>query len=112
MKIDFNEKECEAMEAYKRGDPVTGRKLQDEFLDEFKQFKREKGDHCSCPEECYLHGNCMLCVQVHRAHGDHLPYCMQRMVNEKLKVLSGLTEHSIVRMVRQPDYVTVQEEET
>ena len=48
----------------------------------------------------------MLCVQVHRGHGDHLPHCLQCMVNQKLALLSELTEHSIVKEVRQPSCIT------
>ena len=109
MKIDFNPKECQAMEAFKRGDSQQGAALQAEFIEAFKEFKRNHGDHCSCPAECSLHGNCMICVQVHRGHGDHLPYCMQCMVNKKLEALSELTEHSIVREVKQPAYITGEE---
>jgi hypothetical protein len=33
-------------------------------------------------------------VIIHRGHGDHLPHCFQNMVNERIAVLSALTEHS------------------
>lgn len=107
MQIDFNPKECEAMAAFKRGDQALGEAIQAEFLEEVKAFRKNHGDHCNCPDaNCNLHGNCVLCVQVHRGHGDHLPYCMQRMLNQKLAVLSELTEHSIVKEVKQPSYIT------
>ena len=107
MQIDFNPRECEAMAAFKRGQQELGENIQAEFISQFKEFKKNHGDHCNCPDkDCNLHGNCVLCVQVHRGHGDHLPYCMQRMVNQKLAVLSELTEHSIVKEVRQPSYLT------
>lgn len=110
MQIDFNPKECQAMEAFKRGEQALGEAIQAEFIAEFKKFKRNHGDHCSCPADCDLHGNCVICVQVHRGHGDHLPYCMQCMVNKKLALLSELTEHSIVKDVKQPSYITGQTE--
>jgi len=110
MQIDFNPKECQAMEAFKRGDSQLGAAIQAEFIAEFKEFKRNHGDHCSCPADCELHGNCVICVQVHRGHGDHLPHCMQCMVNKKLAALSELTEHSIVGEVKQPPYITGEKE--
>ena len=110
MQIDFNPKECAAMEAFKRGDGALGSAIQAEFIEEIKEFKKSNGDHCNCPADCSLHGNCMLCVQVHRGHGDHLPHCLQCMVNKKLALLSELTEHSIVKEVRQPSYITGESE--
>ena len=101
---------CQAMEAFKRGDSALGSATQGEFIEELKAFMRSGGDHGSCPENCNLHGNCVVCVQVHRGHGDHLPYCMQCMVNKKLAVLSELTEHSIVKEVKQPAYITGKED--
>lgn len=106
MQIDFNSKECEAMAAYKRCDQAMGDTLQAEFLNEIKQFRKAGGDFCSCPADCKHHGNCFECVQIHRGHGDHLPHCMQKMVNKKLAMLSELTEHSIVKEVKQPPYIT------
>lgn len=109
MKIDRNPKECEAMAAFHRGEQEQGERLQGEFLEQVKEFRKAHGDHCNCPAQCDIHGNCFLCVQVHRGHADHLPYCMHAMVNEKLAALSGLTEHSIVKEVKQPVYITVEE---
>ena len=110
MQIDFNPRECEAMAAFKRGEQALGEAIQAEFIAQFKALKKEQGDHCNCPADCDLHGNCVICVQVHRGHGDHLPYCMQAMVNRKLAALSELTEHSIVKEVKQPAYITGEEE--
>lgn len=106
MQIDFNPRECEAMEAYKRCDQALGDAIQNAFIEAVKQFRKEGGDHCSCPADCQHHGNCFVCVQIHRGHGDHLPHCMQPMVNKKLAMLSELTEHSIVTEVKQPSYIT------
>jgi len=67
------------------------------------------------PKECaamkaFKRGDCMLCVQVHRGHGDHLPHCLQCMINKKLALLSELTEHSIIKEVRQPSCITGESE--
>lgn len=108
MKIDFNETECKALEAFLRNDSDLGRSLQAEFLAELKQSMRNGEDHCPCPAECNIHGKCIICVQVHRGHGNHLPHCMHLMLNKKLASLSELSEHSIVKNVEIPDYLNEQ----
>jgi len=61
----------------------------------FLRMVRESGDYCPCTAAgCELHGDCFACVQVHRGHRGHLPFCMWDMVNERLAGLAGLTEGS------------------
>ncbi len=91
MVIDDNELEIEAMALFRRGDGAAARKLQDRFLPEVFDSGE---DYCPCPEACKHHGTCIECVTVHRGHGDHLPFCLQAMVNRRLAVLSELSEHS------------------
>ena len=106
MKIDFNETEQQAMEAFFRGDAAEGDRLQDQFLAEVLQSMREGQDHCPCKDaSCKHHGHCLQCVQIHRGHGMHLPYCMQLMLNKRLAYVSELTEHTIVNEVAIPDYL-------
>ena len=106
MKIDFNETEIKAMEAFFRGDGEGGHALQDSFLEEIKAGKKEGADHCPCKDTgCKHHGNCFECVQIHRGHGMHLPYCMQAMLNKRLAALSELSEPTITREVTVPDYL-------
>lgn len=62
---------------------------------EFLRQVRESGDHCPCKEKCPHHGNCFECVTLHRGHRDHLPMCMWDMVNERLYLLSRLTEGTL-----------------
>ena len=89
--IDNNRLEMEAMRLFKDGENKRATQLQDRFLE---QVKNSGEDHCNCPEPCKHHGNCVECVIIHRGHADHLPHCFRDMVNERLEVLSGLTEHS------------------
>jgi len=97
MIIDNNQKEKEALEAFLRGDRELGNKLQDEFLAELREFKERKGDHCPCRQPCKIHGKCMECVALHRAHRGHLPECLHSLVNDRIEKLSELTEHSIIK---------------
>ena len=103
--IDFNDTECQAMDAFLRGDGQAGTRLQEQFLARAKEAMKEGMDHCPCQADCCFHGKCVLCVMIHRGHGNHLPACMREMVNRRLEQLSGLTEHTIVRQVEIPDYL-------
>lgn len=80
MMIEKNPIEVAAMDAFKCGDIEEGRRLEGEFVRQFREAYAET-DHCSCEEPCRWHGNCKECVAIHRAHQDHLPHCF-----EKLKV--------------------------
>lgn len=105
MKIDDNELQHQAMDAFIRGNPAEGSRIQNLFIEELKQAMRAGQDHCPCPADCSIHGKCFICVQTHRGHGNHLPYCMQGMVNKKLEALSELTEHTLIDRVKRPDYL-------
>ena len=105
MQIDFHETEIKAMEAFFRGDSEEGHALQDEFLQKIEKAKSEGEDFCPCKAACKHHGNCFSCVQLHRGHGMHLPHCLQLMLNNRLKAVSELTEHTLVNEVSVPDYL-------
>ena len=37
--------------------------------------------NCNCPNEsCPRHGNCMECVEFHKAHRDKIPFCLRFMI--------------------------------
>lgn len=95
MKIDGNEKETEALKQYNEGNVKEFHRLQDEFIKELREEYKDK-DHCPCTSSCKYHGKCMECVAIHRAHLDHIPVCLRPLLNAKLKILSELTEHSII----------------
>jgi hypothetical protein len=90
--IDKNKTCMQAMDSFIEGDPKRGKELLEVFL---KEVKDSAQDHCPCPEACRYHGKCYECVTIHRGHAHHLPYCFGQMVNERLKELSQLTEHSL-----------------
>lgn len=94
MIIDGNEIEKAAMEQFHMGNRAEGLRIQEEFASKFRKEYKEK-DHCPCKKACRYHGNCKECVAIHRAHEEHVPYCMQSMINKKLKLLSELTEHTM-----------------
>lgn len=104
MIIEGNEKQLAAMVEFHKGNRRKGLELQEEFAAEFRAEYAEK-DHCPCKKACRYHGNCKECVAIHRAHGEHVPNCMRNMINNKIKLLSELTEHTIANEVELPEEV-------
>lgn len=100
MKIDLNEKELAALHAYERGDRKEAVRLENEFVEELQAAMERGEDHCSCTVPCRWHGKCAQCVAIHRAHGDHLPVCFHNMLNERLRGISALSEHTLFAQQR------------
>lgn len=101
MKIDGNEKEKKALKMQKNGQVEEGLALQEEFVIEFREAYNKK-DHCSCLVVCKYHGNCKECIAIHRGHRDHIPNCLHSLVNEKMNLLSEITEHTIANDIQSP----------
>lgn len=58
---------------------------------------------CTCPNTlCDWHGKCTECVALHRHHGDHVPACLQPMLEEKLAGVAGIAELELVPKERTP----------
>lgn len=104
MNIDGNKKEKEAMEQYHNGNRPEFLRIQEEFLSEFREEYKNK-DHCPCQKACRYHGNCKECVAIHRAHQEHVPNCMRPIINAKIKILSELTENTVVNEIEAPHEV-------
>ena len=109
MKIEGNELEKAAMEQFHKGNRSEGLRLQEEFASQFREEYKEK-DHCPCQKACRYHGNCKECVAIHRAHQEHVPNCMREMLNQRIRMLSELTEHTIAREIEPPKEITVRRE--
>ena len=71
-----------------------GLRIQEEFASAFR-IEYQNKDHCPCLKVCRYHGNCKECVAIHRAHQEHVPNCMRPILNQKICLLSELTEHTI-----------------
>jgi len=102
MKIDGNPKEKEALRQARLGNMEENRRLEAEFVAEFREAYKET-DHCPCSVACKWHGKCRECVAIHRAHMDHLPNCLHPLLNAKLCGLSELSEHTIAFDITPPD---------
>ncbi len=61
---------------------------------------------CTCPNTlCGWHGKCKECVALHRHHGDHVPVCLQSIIEDKIKALAGVVEMVAVKKEGTPlDY--------
>ncbi len=88
MIIENNPIELEALEAFKRGDTEEARRLEKEFVTQFREAFAE-GGHCSCEELCRWHGMCRECVAIHRAHQDHLPNCLKQVKTNEWNSIDG-----------------------
>lgn len=95
MKIDGNEIEKRAMEEFHKGNRPEGLRIQEEFASKFRE-EYQKKDHCPCTKACRYHGNCKECVAIHRAHQEHVPFCMRPTINKKIQLLSEVTEHTFM----------------
>ncbi|MCL1859597.1 MAG: hypothetical protein FWF92_10250 [Oscillospiraceae bacterium] len=48
---------------------------------------------CTCQNTlCDWHGKCKECVALHRFHNNHVPVCLQPIIEDKLKELVGVVE--------------------
>lgn len=52
---------------------------------------------CTCPNTlCDWHGKCKECVALHRFHNDHVPFCLQPIIKDKIKALAATVEMEAV----------------
>ena len=48
---------------------------------------------CPCPDiQCEWHGRCKECVTLHRYYNDHIPACLQPIIEDKLTDLINVVE--------------------
>ena len=48
---------------------------------------------CTCANTlCDWHGKCKECVALHRHHNNHIPACLQPIINDKIKDLADAVE--------------------
>ncbi len=52
---------------------------------------------CPCPNElCEWHGKCKECVALHRYHKEHVPFCLQSILRDKIKAVAAAVEMDTV----------------
>lgn len=72
-------------------------RTKEEYYELVKQNRKLATDpkvtQCTCPNTlCDWHGKCKECVALHRFHNDHVPVCLQPIINDKLKDLVNIVE--------------------
>lgn len=65
---------------------------------------------CSCPKtNCEWHGDCYTCIRQHRIHGDHVPNCLQPILDKKVAAIAAAAEMTVHKKPQTPaeywDYV-------
>jgi len=58
-----------------------------------KDHKISLNQYCPCTQvECPIRGNCVLCVQNHLDHKQHLPECIQNLLRPAVQSLAQQVE--------------------
>jgi hypothetical protein len=85
-------------------------KTKEEYYDLVLQNRKLAADpeitKCTCPNNlCEWHGKCKECVALHRYHNDHIPVCLQPIINDRIKSLAGTAEMAATKKEATPvDY--------
>jgi len=59
---------------------------------------------CPCPKaKCEWHGRCYECVRIHRHFGEHVPNCLQFMLQDRVRALAGVAELKVEPKPKTPD---------
>jgi hypothetical protein len=59
---------------------------------------------CTCPKvKCEWHGKCYECVRIHRHFRDHVPNCLQFMLQDEVKELARVAECTVAPKPKTPD---------
>jgi len=77
-------------------------RTKEEYYDQVLENRKLAADpeitKCTCPNPlCDWHGKCIECVALHRYHNDHIPFCLQSIISDKVKMLSGVVEMVTVK---------------
>jgi hypothetical protein len=65
---------------------------------------------CPCPKtNCEWHGDCYTCVRQHRINKNHVPNCLQFILDEKVAKIAEVAEMTVTKKPNTPseywDYV-------
>ena len=70
----------------------------------------DEGRKCPCPKvNCEWHDDCYTCVRQHRLNGNHVPNCLQFILDEKVAKIAEAAEMTVSKKPSAPpeywDYV-------
>ena len=59
---------------------------------------------CTCPNiRCELHGDCYNCVRIYRHFGQHVPRCLQPVLDKIIANISQTMEKEMGKRQKTPD---------
>jgi hypothetical protein len=64
----------------------------------------DKEAECSCPKtKCERHGDCYNCIRIHRHFGDHVPNCLQFILQGRVKEIAHVAGLIVQKKPMTPD---------
>jgi hypothetical protein len=64
----------------------------------------DESKECTCPNtRCEFHGDCYNCVRIYRHFGQHIPRCLQYVLEKKLANISQAVEKEVGKREKTPD---------
>jgi hypothetical protein len=71
-----------------------------------EMLKTDECVECSCPNlRCEWHGDCHSCVRIYRHFGNHVPRCLQFVLDKKAAAIKEATETALRKKPLPPDEV-------
>jgi len=69
-----------------------------------KVLKADESAECSCPNiRCEWHGDCYKCIRIYRHFGNHVPRCLQFVLEKKIARITQAAENEIQNRPATPD---------
>lgn len=80
----------------------------EEYVELIKKLREmiKSGEYakCTCPKQkCEWHGKCFECVMIHRYNQDHVPNCLQPILQNKIMELAKTAELIVTPKEKTPD---------
>ena len=83
-------------------------KSKEEFVQIIKALREfvasDESKECTCPNaRCEFHGDCYNCVRIYRHFGQHVPRCLQHVLEKKIANISQVMETEMGKREKTPD---------
>jgi hypothetical protein len=83
-------------------------KTKEEFVQIVRTLREfvasDESKECTCPNvRCEFHGDCFNCVRIYRHFGQHVPRCLQHILEKKLANILQAVETEIGKREKTPD---------
>jgi len=83
-------------------------KSKEEFVQIIKALREfiasDESKECTCPNvRCEFHGDCYNCFRIYRYFGQHVPRCLQHVLEKKIANISQSMENEMGKREKTPD---------